>query len=172
MVSKEQVLEMRIWAPEFKLPCKLDKNFTYIEINEYTKKSDLNEILESINKTLPDWNNKPTHKNLKDRFKAGCSCILQYYNKSITGWFWTCNFVTYDWVKKIKELPTLNSNFSGGTYIIKEKSPNNAGLQLYSYCIREVMSRTDYGYAYVDRWNKASIRLQYNCGATVINNLL
>lgn len=172
MVNKKDVLEMRIWSPEFKLPCKLDSRFSYIEIDHFTRESDLQKIIESIELTLPEWESKPNINNVKKRFDVGCTCILQYFEETIIGWFWTCDFVTYDWVNKVKDLPTSNSNFSGGTYVIKNKAPNIAGLQLYSYCIQEVMSRTDYGYAYVDKWNKASIRLQYNCGATVIDNLL
>lgn len=172
MVDKNEVLEMRIWAPEFKLPCELDSRFSYIEINSFSHESELTEIIESINETLPDWDTRPDINNLKKRFDAGCSCFLQYFEGTISGWFWTCDFLTYDWINKIKELPTPNSNYSGGTYVIKKKAPIVAGLQLYAYCIQAVMSRTDYGYAYVDKWNKAPIRLNFNCGATVIDNLI
>ena len=110
--------------------------------------------------------------NLKKRFDVGCSCFIQYFKGEVSGWFWTCNFLTYDWVEKVKDLPTLNSNYSGGTYVIKKVAPRNAGYQLYAYCIQKVMSRTDYGYAYVDKWNKAPIRVNFNCGATYVDKLL
>lgn len=172
MVDKNSVVEMRIWAPEFKLPCELDPRFTYVEINDLSLKSDLEEIIKSIDEVLSDWDTRPDLDNLQKRFDVGCSCFLQYFEGNICGWFWTCDFLTYDWIKKEKELPTPNSNYSGGTYVIKKNAPRTAGLQLYAYCISKVMSRTDYGYAYVDDWNKAPIRLNFNCGAKVIDNLI
>lgn len=172
MVNKKDVVQMRIWAPEFKLPCEIDSRYTYVEVSDLSYKSDLEKIIKSINEELSDWKDRPDLENLQKRFDAGCSCFIQYFKGEVCGWFWTCDFLTYDWIKKEKELPTPNSNYSGGTYVIKKVAPRNAGYQLYAYCVREVMSRTDYGYAYVDKWNKAPIRLNFNCGATFINNLL
>lgn len=171
-MNKDEVVQMRIWAPEFKMPCRLDEDYSYIELTEYDRESDLKKIVESIDNRLSDWDGRPDLDNLKKRFEAGSSCFLQYYKGEISGWFWTCDFLTYDWIEKVKDLPTPNSNYSGGTYVRKEIAPPRAGLQLYAYCIREVMSRSEYGYAYVDIWNKAPIRLNFNCGAKYIDNLL
>ena len=171
-MNKADYVQMRIFAPEFKMPCELDDRYSYIEISEYSHEKDLLEIIDSINETLSDWKDRTDIDNLKKRFDVGCSCFIQYFKGEVSGWFWTCDFLTYDWIKKVKELPTPNSNYSGGTYVIKKVAPRNAGYQLYAYCIQKVMSRTDYGYAYVDKWNKAPIRLNFNCGATYIDNLL
>lgn len=172
MMNKDDVVQMCIYAPEFKMPVRLDEDFTYVELTKYDREDDLKTIVDGIDDKLSDWEGRPDLENLKKRFKAGCSVFLQYYKGQVSGWFWTCDFLTYNWIEKVKELPTPNSNYSGGTYVIKSITPPRAGLQLYAYCIKEVMSRTDYGYAYVDKWNKASIRLIFNCGAHYVDNLL
>jgi len=110
MVNKKDVVQMRIWAPEFKLPCELDSRYTYVEVTDLSYKSDLKKIIESINEELSDWKDRPDLENLQKRFDVGCSCFIQYFKGEVCGWFWTCNFLTYDWIEKVKDLPTPNSN--------------------------------------------------------------
>lgn len=172
MVDKSTVVQMCIHAPEFKMPVKLDDKFEYIELSNFDKEEDLKILLTSIDQKLSDWEDRPDLDNLKKRFEAGCSVFLQYYKNKICGWFWTCDFLTYDWVNKIKDLPTPDSNYGGGAYVIKSVAPSNTGIQLYTYSLGKILSRNDYVYGYIDKWNKAPIRLNLNCGAHYINNLL
>ena len=136
-MNKDEVVQMRIWAPEFKMPCRLDEDYSYIELTEYDRESDLKKIVESIDNKLSDWDDRPDLDNLKKRFEEYQNVLLVSYNiikeKYLVG-FGLVTSLTYDWIEKVKDLPTPNSNYSGGTYVRKEIAHSKkAGLQLYNY---------------------------------------
>ena len=54
-MNKDEVVQMRIWASEFKIPCRLDEDYSYIELTEYDRESDLKKIVKSIGNKLSDW---------------------------------------------------------------------------------------------------------------------
>ena len=57
-MNKEEVVQMRIWAPEFKMTCRLDEDYSYVELTEYDRESDLKKIVKSIGTRLSDWEDR------------------------------------------------------------------------------------------------------------------
>lgn len=76
-MNKDEYVQMRIFAPDFKMPCELDDRYSYIEISEYSHEKDLLEIIDSINETLSDWKDRPDIDNLKKDLMLG---VLVLFN--------------------------------------------------------------------------------------------
>ena len=55
MVNKDDVVQMCIYAPEFKMPVRLDEDYTYVELTQYSREDDLKTIVDSIDVKLSDW---------------------------------------------------------------------------------------------------------------------
>jgi len=127
----------------------------------------------SLNLMLKDWKEAPTFDDIISRFDAGSFVMLQYYKNEPIGWFWGNTRLTYNWIDIIKDLPSANSMYGGGSYITKNKNiPKNTGIQLYTKFFHDIFDFYKSAYGYVDSWNKAPIRLNKRSGAIEINNLL
>ena len=59
------------------MPCRLDEDYSYVELTEYDRESDLKKIVKSIGTRLSDWEDRPDLDNLKKDFKQ---VLLVSYN--------------------------------------------------------------------------------------------
>tara|TARA_A100001201_G_scaffold138724_1_gene129923 strand:- start:1124 stop:1648 length:525 start_codon:yes stop_codon:yes gene_type:complete len=171
--DKKDVLQLVIHKDNFTPIQKIDKSFSYKWLYKLDQEGDLTQILDSINLMLKDWKEAPTFDDIISRFDAGSFVMLQYYKNEPIGWFWGNTRLTYNWIDIIKDLPSANSMYGGGSYITKNKNiPKNTGIQLYTKFFHDIFDFYKSAYGYVDSWNKAPIRLNKRSGAIEINNLL
>lgn len=164
------IVQFRVRNTQFKYPYGIDENYSYKWLHSFDNEEDIIKVIGCINLTLPDWKSAPTLSDVKLRLENNSILTLQYYKESIVGWFWGARHYTTDFINFNKQLPTKNSIYMGGAFVCKQNNiPKNAGFQLYQYCIGEYLKNYEWGYAYVDSWNKPAIRINYPLGGVNYN---
>ena len=172
-MRKNDFYEMQIHKSEF-TPLSFDNSFRIevIDTLDNESESHFNNIISSIDERLPDWDDRPTIEDIKQRLE-GVSKSTLFFHENFTdaiGWGWFSNVFTYDWINEVHPLPTENSIYWGGTYIRKDLNiPRNTGIQLYNYGFRMFLNENDYMYGYMDSWNKAPIKICHKIGGRKFN---
>ena len=171
--DKKDVVQLVLHKENYIPIQEIDNSFSYKWFYKLDQEHDFHFIIKSINLMLEDWNEAPTFDDIVSRFEAGSFVMLQYYKNEPIGWFWGNTRLTYDWKNIVKELPSVNSMYGGGSYITKDRNiPKNTGIQLYTKFFNDIFDFYKSAYGYVDSWNKAPIRINKRSGAIEINNLL
>ena len=161
-----KIVQIRNYASKYSPIPLSSENYSYKYLTSFNHEEDINTILKSIYKTLPDWSNAPTIEDVHKRFDVGSSLILQYYNGKISGWFWGCPYYADDYYTKINDLPK-GVVYCGSTYVIKDVASRIAGAHLYSYSIGFYLEKYDCIYSWMDDWNIAPIKLCIKCGGEI-----
>lgn len=134
-----------------------DPKFTY-EVYRYNNKELNSTIIESIDKCLPTWDDRPTLESLDKRFTAGSFVMYQFYEGDLCGWFWLNTKFTHDWIntKKVKD----DAIYVGGLYKLLDKDiPKHSAHDFGHYMMKYTADNYKYIYAIIEDWNKASIKL-------------
>ena len=167
-MSGNKIIQICIYASNYKEILPHNSNFTYEYIDRYTRINDLGTLVNHIHKFLPDWSTAPTLLDVKNRLDNQSSVLLQYYKGSITGWWWISPFYTNNFIDQIKPLPA-GGVYCGNTYVMKDIAPPHSGAHLYSQCIKHVLQDHNCMYCWVDDWNTVPIKLCLECGGEIKN---
>lgn len=169
------IFQIRLIKADYrKFPQKEHFNMQYINLDNYRLfNREINNVLSYIKTDLPEWTEAPSYKDIIKRFKANSHCLLFYYNKECIGWNWGNKNVCFDWINIVQELPE-GEIYGGGCFVSRSiERPANAGLynynMIFDYWINKMGYHTVYGY--VDKWNKAALRVNFQNGLTVYNYL-
>jgi len=173
-MNTDKVIQVRFLKENFNpLPIKSQYKLEYVDVDNYNNyQEELRSVIQLLNIQLV-WDGIPTYDDVIMRFKSDSMCLLFYYNDKCIGWNWFNENVTLDWIKNIQDL-IVGELYSGGCFVSNTIGhPANAGLYNYnmvsSYLINELNYHTVYGY--VDKWNKAALRINYNNGLREFNFL-
>ena len=133
---------------------KFDNDFEY-DVCKYNNVEVNSKIIESINKCLPDWKDRPTLDILDKRFEAGSFVMYQYHLGELCGWFWFNSNFTHDWVNTKPIKP--NSIYVGGMYKMLDKElPKKSAIDFGNYVMKYGAENYEYLYAIIEDWNRAS----------------
>jgi len=175
MIDLSSTTQIRLLKEDYKrFPDKAHYSMKYADIkNVDTFANDLKTVVDLINEELTDWDDVPNYETVLRRFEANSHCLLFYYNDECIGWNWGNNNVCFDWQTNIQDLPA-GELYGGGCFVSRNvKRPADAGLynynKIFDYWINEMGYHTIYGY--IDNWNKAAFRVNFQNGLTVYNYL-
>ena len=149
---------------------KIDNDFYYKvvdrkntdDIENWDDIDDIKFICDSIERELPDWEDKPTLEVVRKRLSTISGVFLFFHKNWETpiGWGWFSDVFTYDWINKVHDLPNDDAYYMGGTYITKsQKLPPTSGFQLYLQLLSYLFTRWEWGFGYMDGWNVAPIKI-------------
>jgi len=175
MIDLSSTTQIRLLKEDYKrFPDKAHYSMKYADKTNVDKFSnDLKTVVDLINEELTDWDDVPNYETVLRRFEANSHCLLFYYNDECIGWNWGNDNVCFDWQTNIQDLPA-GELYGGGCFVSRNvKRPADAGLynynKIFDYWINEMGYHTIYGY--IDNWNKAAFRVNFQNGLTVYNYL-
>ena len=175
MIDLSTTTQIRLLKEDYKrFPDKAHYSMKYADKSNVDKfTNDLKRVVDLINEELTDWDDVPNYETVLRRFEANSHCLLFYYNKDCIGWNWGNDNVCFDWQTNIQDLPP-GELYGGGCFVSRNvKRPADAGLynynKIFDYWINEMGYHTVYGY--IDNWNKAAFRVNFQNGLTVFNYL-
>jgi len=174
-MNKNEIIQIRLLKEDFKpYPKKDHYKMVYVDIENYKDfENDLKRVVSLVHNDLPDWDDAPTYEIVLERFKSNSHSLLFYYNDECIGWNWGTPNVCFDYINLHQTLKE-NELYGGGCFVSKSvKRPADAGFYNYNMMFDYWINNTDYDtfYGYVDYWNKAAIRVNFQNGVKVFDYL-
>tara|TARA_R100000742_G_C4275530_1_gene96058 strand:- start:665 stop:1195 length:531 start_codon:yes stop_codon:yes gene_type:complete len=169
----DKITQIRLLKEDYKIFERYPHyKIVYIDKKNYLQyTNELQTVNEYVNKQLPNWEESPTHNDIPERFNCNSHCLMFFYKDNPIGWNWSNPNVSIDWKNSIQELLD-DELYAGGCFVTNlVKRPANAGLINYNMIFEYYLEVMGYNviYGYIDNWNKAAFRVNYENGLKPYN---